>query len=342
MRRWILKAGAVNVDGLFLEEAPIPNPGPGEVRIRVHAVSLNYRDQIILTGKYGQTATEDLIPVSDGAGVIDAVGLGVDKWKVNDHVVGIYFKDWPDGPPVPGMGFGLGSNGQSGMLAEYVILTADRVTAAPKTLSLAEASTLPCAALTAWTALNGDRPYCIQITQGDKVLVVGTGGVSLFGLLLARAAGADVIATSSQDDKLERVRKLGASDTINYKKTENWGEEAFGRTGGVQRVVNAAGGSAMDQSIAALAFGGEVAFMGLFDQATVPPNFLVLMMKAGSIRGTSVGSAAAFVDLIQYVDAKHIKPPIDQTFAFEQVKEAYHAQASPDTFGKIVIQVAQL
>jgi len=216
------------------------------------------------------------------------------------------------------------------------------VTAAPKTLSLAEASTLLCAALTAWTALNGDRPYCRQIRQGDKVLVVGTGGVSLFGLLLARAAGAHVIATSSQDDKLERVRKLGASDTINYKKTENWGEVAFGRTGGVQRVVNAAGGSAMDQSIAALAFGGEVAFMGLFDQATVPPNFLVLMMKAGSIRGTSVGSAAAFADLIQYVDAKHIKPPIDQTFAFEQVKEAYHAQASPDTFGKIVIQVAQL
>jgi len=343
MRRWILKANATSLDGLVLEDAPLPEPGPGEVRVRVHAASLNYRDQIILTGQYGVKVTEDLIPLSDGAGAIDAVGPGVATWSVGDRVTSLYFKNWRDGPPIPGMGFGLGSprDGEQGMLAEYVILAADRVAAAPKSLSFIEAATLPCAALTAWTALNGDRPYTRRIGQGDKVLALGTGGVSLFALLLARAAGAEVIGASSQDEKRERLRALGATDTVNYQTTPTWGEVVFGRTGGVDRVVNAAGGAAMDQSIAAVGYGGEVALMGLFTMADAPPNFVLLMTKGASIRGVAVGSAAAYADLVAAVDAASLKPPIDRTFGFEEAKDAYRAQISPHLFGKIVIDVSR-
>lgn len=340
MRRWLLKAGAANLDSLVLEEAPIPQPGPGEVRVKVHAASINYRDQLILTGQYGQTLTADVIPLSDGAGEIDAVGPGVQQWTVGDRVTSIYAEGWADGPPIPGLTFGLGANGSDGMLAEYVLLKADRVIAAPQSLNLLEAATLPCAALTAWTALNGDRPYAKTVGAGDKVLVLGTGGVSLFALLLARAVGAEVIGTSSQNDKLDRLRALGAIDTVNYRDTPNWGEVVFARTGGVKRVVNSAGGSAMDQSIAAVGYGGEIAFMGLFDQAATPPPFLYLMMKGASVRGTAVGSAAAYADLIQAIDASGIKPPIDRIFPFEQAKEAFQAAVSPELFGKIVIKIA--
>lgn len=341
MRRWILRTGAANLDSLVLEDAPIPTPGPGEVRVKVHAVSINYRDQIILTGQLGQTLTEDVIPLSDGAGEIDALGAGVLHWKVGDKVTSIYAAEgWVDGPPIPNMGFGLGSNGSNGMLAEYVVLKADRVIAAPKTLSMIEAATLPCAALTAWTALNGDRPYARQVGAGDKVLVLGTGGVSLFALLLARAVGAEVIGTSSQNNKLDRLRALGAVDAVNYRDTPTWGDVVFERTGGVKRVVNSAGGSAMDQAIAAVGYGGEIAFMGLFDQAATPPPFLYLMMKGASVRGTAVGSATAYADLLQFVDAHGIKPPIDRVFSFAQAKEAFQAAVSPELFGKIVIDLA--
>ena len=170
--------------------------------------------------------------------------------------------------------------------------------------------------------------------------MLGTGGVSLFALLLARAVGAEVIGTSSQDEKLARLRALGAVDAVNYRETPNWGEVVFERTGGVKRVVNSAGGSAMDQSIAAVGYGGEIAFMGLFDQAATPPPFLYLMMKGAAIRGTAVGSAAAYADLIQAIDASGIKPPIDRVFAFEQAREAYQAAVSPELFGKIVIKIA--
>ncbi len=339
MRRWIVQAGATSLENLLLQEAPIPEPGPGEVRLKVHAVSINYRDQIILTGQLGQTLTADVVPLSDGAGEVDAVGPGVEQWAVGDRVTSLYMEGWADGPPIPGLGFGLGSNEHGGLLAEYVILKADRVAAAPKSLSLLEAATLPCAALTAWTALNGDRPYARRVGPGDQVLVLGTGGVSLFALLLAQAVGARVIGTSSQPDKLDRLRALGAIDAVNYRETPNWGEVVFARTGGVQRVVNSAGGSAMDQAIAAVGYGGEIAFMGLFDRATTSPPLLFLMMKGASIRGTAVGSAAAYRDLLHAIDAHGIKPPIDRVFSFAEAKEAYQAAVSPELFGKIVIKL---
>ena len=225
------------------------------------------------------------------------------------------------------------------MLAEYVVLKASRVTPVPRTLSLEEAACPPCAALTAWTGLNGDRPYKNRIGKGDRVLVTGTGAVALFALLFARAAGAEVVATTGTEVKAQRVLALGASDVINYRTEAAWGEIAATRSGAFDRVVNAAGGSSLDQSIAALAPGGEIAFMGLFDQATSAPDFVGLMMR-GTIRGTSVGSALAYRDMVEFINAHGIKPPIARRFALDGAQAAYRTAASGEAFGKIVIDVA--
>lgn len=339
MKRWIVKAGATSLDGLVQEDVSLPEPGTDEVRVRVHAVSLNYRDQIILGGAFG-AAQADFIPVSDGAGEIDAVGATVDGWSVGDKVTGIYFRDWADGPPPGTSGWGLGSDGEDGMLAEYVILKASRITALPTTLSFAEAACLPCAGLTAWTALNGDRPYRRPIGKGDRVLVTGTGAVALFSILFARAAGAEAVATTSRDEKAAAVRALGAADVLNYRTEPNWGEAAAARHGGFDRVVNAAGGRSIDQAIAALAPGGEIALMGLFEQADAPPDLVGLMTKGGVIRGTSVGSAMACRDMVDFIDTHGIKPPVAQRFAFDQAPDAYRAAAAGEALGKIVIHVA--
>ncbi|KAB8320466.1 NAD(P)-dependent alcohol dehydrogenase [Tolypothrix campylonemoides VB511288] len=334
MRRWILKAGATNLDGLFLEEVAIPEPGPGEVRIRVHAVSLNYRDQLVLLKNPTpwRLPDRDLVPVSDGAGVIDAIGPGVDTWVVGDRVTGLYFRDFIEGPPHANMGFGLGSLDEDGMLSEYVVLPAKRVARAPASLDYAEAATLPCAALTAWSALYGDHP----ITPDSKVLVVGTGGVSLFALIFARAAGAQVFATTSQNAKLQRLLDLGVSDVVNYRDTPDWGKAVFDRTGGVNKVVDAAG--SLNQSLAALQPGGEVAIMGVMT-ADGPPNPALLMGKGATVRGIAVGNAKAYEAMSQAIDTHQVKPPIDRRFHFEDAKDAYQAQSSPELFGKIVIEL---
>ncbi len=339
MKRWIVRAGATSLDGLVGQEVPRPEPGPGEVRIRVRAASLNARDQLLISGAYG-VATNDFIAVADGAGEIDAVGPDVDGWSLGDRVTGLYFRGWHDGPPAQDMGWGLGSDGQDGMLAEYVVLKADRVAAMPRTLSFEQAACLPCAALTAWSALNGDRPYRRPLGAGDKVLVTGTGAVALFALLFAKAMGAEVVATTSQGRKAEQVRALGASDTVNYTQIANWGEVAAERTGGFDRVVNAAGSAAVDQSIAALAPGGEIALMGLYDHAATPPNFVGLMMKGGTLRGTAVGSAMAYRDMAGFIDRHGITPPIARTFDMSETRSAYSFAASGEAFGKVVIRVA--
>ncbi len=339
MKRWVFKAGGTGIDDLLLEEAALPVPGPGQVRVRMHAASLNFRDQLLLMGQYGGAPTEDIVPLSDGAGEIDAVGDGVDAWRPGDRVTNLYYPAWRGGPLAAGLGLGPGTAGDPGMLAEYVVLAEDAVTAAPQSLSLAEASGLPCAGLTAWTALNGDQPYARAVGRDDKVLVLGSGGVSLIAVGLARGAGAEVVATSSQDAKLDRTRRLGATETVNYRDTPNWGEVVFERTGGVDRVVNAAGTNALDQSVAALANGGEIALTGFMDQTQTSPDFIALMTKAATIRGTRVGSAGAHADLVRFIDAGQVKPPIHQTYSFADAKDAYRAQLAPEVFGKVVIEI---
>lgn len=333
MRKWVLEPGKVGLDALVLREEPIPEPGPGQVRVRVNAASLNYRDQIILNGAYGQAVTKETIPLSDGAGVIDSVGPDVDSWAVGDQVITVYFRDWVNGPPPPTIGFGLGSPGEDGVLADYIVLAADRVSKKPNSLNFTEAATLPCAALTAWSALTAEHP----VRPGQTVLTLGSGGVSVFALQLARAMGAEVIATTSQDEKATRLRDLGATNVINYRTTPNWGEVIYAATGGVDKVVNAAGGSAMAQSITAVAAGGEIAVMGLFSDADSPPPLPVLMAKCATIRGTAVGGSAALGELVEFVDAHGVTPVIQQSFDIAHAKAAYQAQVSHDVFGKIVV-----
>jgi len=339
MERWIVKAGASSLESLVIEETPTPLPGPGQVRIAMKAVSLNARDQLLLSGQYG-IAAADFVPIADGAGVVEALGPGVDAWSVGDRVTTLYFDGWTDGPPRPGMGWGLGSSaGDNGVLAQSVVLDATRVARMPPALTFEEAATLPCAALTAWSALNGNRPYLRPVAKDDRVLVTGTGSVALFAALFALAAGATVAATTGQDDKRDRLRSLGVREVVNYRTQPAWGRVAAEHAGGFDRVVNAAGTAALDQCIAALAPGGEIALMGLYEHAQATPDFITLMMKSGSIRGTSVGSAHAYRDMLDFIEARGIKPPIGRTFAFDQAREAYREAASGRTFGKVVIRI---
>ena len=340
VKRWIVKAGAASRDDMYLEDAIMPEPGPGEVRIKVRVVSLNRRDELLLTGRL-QKASSDFIPASDGAGEIDAIGPGVERWSVGDRVIGNYFRTWQDGPPAPGQGSGLGSPGDDGMLTKYAVLKSERVTVMPKSLSYEEAACLPCAALTAWTALNGDRPYTRPLKEDAKVLVTGTGGVALFATLLARAHGAKVVATTSDDGKTDRIKTLGASGVINYRTEPKWGQTASERFGGFDHIVNAAGAGVLDQAMAAAAPGGEIALMGLYEYAEKAPNFIPLMTRGLTIRGTAVGSARALADLAAFIDAHGIRPPIAARFPFSDAKAAYREAASGKLFGKTIITVAE-
>lgn len=336
MKAWVLKAGATSLDDMHLEERGTPEPGPNEVLIRVRACSLNYRDQLIPLGKYmGGTIAQDIIPLSDGAGDVVAVGRDVTRFAVGDRVAGTFFQNWDDGPPTPGAGPALGAPPADGMLAEYVVLPEQGVVALATSLSVEEAATLPCAGVTAWNALmEGPRPT----RTGDTVLVLGTGGVSLLALQIAKAAGATVIATSSSDEKLDRVKALGADHVINYRATPDWGAEAVRLTGGkgVDHIVEVGGAGTLAQSIQAVGYGGEIALIGVLTREgdTSPHG---LMFKGASLRGIFVGSRGMAQRLNNFVDTHKIKPVVDRTFAMDTAKDAYRYQASPDLFGKTVI-----
>ncbi|MBL7255848.1 zinc-dependent alcohol dehydrogenase family protein [Paractinoplanes lichenicola] len=336
MRKWVLQPGVLGLDALSLiDDADVPEPGPGQVRVAVRAASVNYRDQIIINGEYGQTIATPTIPLSDASGVIDAVGPDVYGWKLGDRVISVYFDGWVDGPPTGGMGFGLGAPGEDGVLAEYIVLDADRVAAMPASLDFAQAATLTCAGLTAWTALFEEHP----VTADQTVLTLGTGGVAIFAVQLARAMGAKVLATTSREEKVDRLTELGAAQVFNYRTDPAWGQ-SVAAAGGADKVVNAAGGGALAQSVFAVNPGGEIAVMGLFSGGDEPPALPVLMAKGASIRGTAVGGSAALNRLGAFIDAHGIKPVVQHTYAFTDARAAYAAQAGRDVFGKIVIETA--
>jgi len=338
MRAYRLSKGATSLDDLKCVEADKPVPGPGEVLIRVRACSLNYRDQAIPTGNYfGGVIDRDIVPLSDGAGEVEAVGAGVTRFAVGDRVAGTFFQNWGDGPPHPAAGPALGAVPAKGMLAEYVTLPEGGVVHIAKTLSFEEAATLPCAGVTAWNALM-EGPKSVR--PGSHVLILGTGGVSLLALQIARAAGATVIATSSSDEKLERVKALGAAHGINYRTTADWGTAAAKLTGGtgVDHVVEVGGVGTLAQSMQAVGFNGEVALIGVLTR-TGETGPHALMMKGASLRGIFVGSRGMAERLNACIDANGIKPVIDKVFAFEQAAEAYRYQSSSALFGKVVIAV---
>lgn len=335
MRSWQLPAGSDGFDKLALADLPMPEPGPGEVLVRVRACSINYRDFAVAAGKYfGGALQNAAVPLSDGAGEITALGAGVTGVAVGDRVQSSFFPLWVEG--LHRMGPALGDGTFPGMLAEYVVLPASGVVPMAASLSFAEAACMPCAGVTAWNALyEGPR----ALKPGMRVLVLGTGGVSMLALQLARAGGCEVIATSSTDAKLEQVRALGAAHTVNYKATPDWGVHIGRVLGGVDKVVEVGGAGTAEQSMAALRSEGEVAMIGVLSPEG-GPNPRALMMSGGSMRGIFVGSAAMARRLNAAVDANGIKPLIGKTFSFDQAKEAYAHAWGPESFAKTVIEIS--
>ena len=335
MRTWRLPAGCTSPDQLEMIEVPKPVAAAGEVLIRLRTNSLNYRDQAITRGHYfGGPIKAACTPLSDGAGVVEAIGADVKTIAVGDRVAGTFFQGWTHGPPTPALGEALGAPPAKGMLADFVALPEAGVIKLANTLSFEEAATLPCAGVAAWNALmKGLRP----LTQGSSVLLIGTGGVSLLALQIAKAAGARVIATSSSEAKLERLRSLGADATINYRAETNWGAKAAELAGGgVNHVVEVGGLGTLQQSLQAVGFGGEVALIGVLTMQG-DTNPMSLMVKGASLRGIFVGSVEMARELNTFVDRHKVNPVVDRVFEFADAKSAYSYQSSPDLFGKVVI-----
>jgi len=337
MKVYEIVKGSTGLDGLRRSERPDPQPGAHEVLVRLRATALNYRDQAILTGRYfAGSVTRNTIPLSDGAGDVVGVGSGVTRFKAGDRVVPTFFQVWIAGRrtgPSPALGSPL-----DGTLAESIVLHEDGLVLAPPSLSYEEAATLGCAALTAWNALMvAGKP----VRPGDTVLCMGTGGVSLFAMQFARAAGARVIVTSSSDDKIERARKLGASDGINYKRFAEWDKEVARLTDnrGVDHVIEVGGPGTLERSFRATGVGGKVALIGVLTGENGGANPHVLMFKDASLHGIGVGNRAMFEDMNRAIEINKIKPIVDKYFSFDSAAEAYRQHAAGNFMGKVVIRM---
>ena len=325
-----------SLDNLTLVDLPEPAaPGPGEIAVRLRASSLNYHDYAVVKGMI--PTAENRIPMSDGAGEVTAVGEGVTEFKVGDLVVSTFFPDWIDGVPPEGGFKRVPGDGIDGYAVEQAVGAATSWTHAPAGYSAAEAATLTCAGLTAWRALFVDD----DIKPGDTVLVQGTGGVSIFALQFAKAAGATVIATSSSDAKLERLRELGADHLINYKTVEKWGPKVLELTGGkgVDCVVEIGGPGTLDQSMMATRIGGHVALIGVLTGFAGPVQTGLLMGKNLRVQGLTVGSRKQQLDMIAGVEANGIKPVLDKSFPLADPGDAFRHQESGQHFGKIVVDI---
>ncbi len=310
-------------------------PGPGEIRVRLQASSLNYHDFAVVAGMI--PTAEGRIPMSDGAGVVEAVGEGVTGFKPGDLAVSIFFPDWLDGAAPSSAFTRVPGDGIDGYAREAVVVPQHWFTRVPAGYSAAEAATLTCAGLTAWRALFVDN----AIRPGQTVLVQGTGGVSVFALQFAKAAGARVIATSSSDAKLERMKALGADELINYKETPAWGMKALELTGGtgVDCVVEIGGAGTLDQSMMATRVGGHVALIGVLAGFAGPVQTALLMAKNLRVQGLTVGSRAQQLAMIAGIEANGIRPVISDHFPLASLADAFRHQAANAHFGKIVVDI---
>jgi NADPH:quinone reductase-like Zn-dependent oxidoreductase len=336
MQIYEIPKGATTLDHLRRADRPDPIPGPSDVLVRIRAAALNYRDHAIITGKYRYGLDHDTIPCSDGAGEVVAIGSNVTRFKPGDRVIPTFFQVWIDGAPPKNRG-ALGAP-LDGTLAELVSLHEDGWVSMPKSLSFEEAATLPCAGPTAWNAL---MMVGTRVKPGDTVLCLGTGGVSMFALQFARAAGACVIVTSSSDEKIERARGFGASGGVNYKTHPDWEKEVIALTGGrgVDCVIENGGMGTLARSFECLGYGGKVALIGVLAGPQGNANPHDLMFKNASLHGIGVGSRASLEQLIQAIEVNKIKPIIEKAFPFDQAAEAFRLQASGNFLGKIVIKV---
>ncbi len=322
------------IDKLKMLEGDAPKPGPGQVLVRIRAASVNYRDILMVSGKYSRNLRLPLIPFSDGVGEVVEMGQGVSRWKSGDRVAGIFFQEWLGGKISEAAARSALGGAIDGVLAEFVAFREDGLVAVPDYLSYEEAATLPCAAVTAWNALTSGA-----LTSGQTVLTLGTGGVSTFALQLAKSAGARVIATSSSDEKLERVMEMGASDGINYKNTPDWEKRVMELTGGtgVDLVVEVGGAGTLGKSLKAVRIGGHISLIGVLTGQSGEVNPLPATLKGVRIQGIFVGSREMFEAMNRALTVHQIRPVIDKVFPFSEAKDALRYMQSGSHFGKIVI-----
>lgn len=326
------------LDQLKLVELPDPTPGPGEVLVRMRAVSLNYRDLLMVGGIYGRgpAASGAVIPFSDGCGVVEALGPGVTRFALGDRVATMFFQGWIAGPPTlekvsTALGFPIPGAGR-----ELGVFSQEGLSKVPEFLTDQEIATLPCAALTAWRALFEDaRPQL-----GDSMVLQGTGGVSIFGLQFAHAAGLRTIITSSSDEKLARAKGLGADELVNYRTTPEWSKAVRAATGGVGAdvILEVGGGATIEQSMRAIRIGGHIAVIGVVAGAGNPFNPASLIGNSAKLQGLTVGSREMFEAMCAAIDQHKIRPVVDKVFPWTEARAAFEAMAGGEHFGKIVLQ----
>jgi NADPH:quinone reductase-like Zn-dependent oxidoreductase len=326
------------LDKLVSCERPDPVPGPFQVRVRVKATSLNYRDLMMVEGRYNPRQKLPLVPNSDGAGVVDAVGPGVTRVKPGDRVMGLFAQTWLAGEPSRSVQASTLGGPLDGALADTMLLHEDGLVHTPPHLTDEEASTLPCAALTAWSALVTHG----GLKAGDSVLVQGTGGVSIFALQIARMLGARVLLTSSRDDKLERARALGAQEGINYVTTPDWDKAARSLTGGfgVDHVVEVGGAGTLEKSLKAVRLGGTVSVIGVLSGGSGAVPLTPILMGNLRVQGIFVGHRQSFEALNRALTLHGVRPVVDRVFPFSEARAAFEHLKSGAHFGKVVIRTA--
>ncbi|HEY0790867.1 MAG TPA: NAD(P)-dependent alcohol dehydrogenase [Chthoniobacterales bacterium] len=322
------------VDGLEITSQPDPQPGPGQVLVRIKAASLNYRDLVVMNGKYDRDPHVGRVPLSDGAGEVAAVGSGVSRFKPGDAVAGCFFQGWISGRFQAGYHRAALGGSVDGVLAEFVVLNEDGLVQLPPGYTFAEGATLPCAALTAWQSMIVRG----KVQPGDTVLLLGTGGVSVFGLQIAKAAGARVIITSSSDEKLERARALGADHVINYRQTPEWGKAAGEFAGGgVDHVLEVGGAGTFAESVRACRPGASIGVIGILTGLENAVQIFSIVPKLLDVFGIYVGSREMFEGMNRALAQTKIKPVIDRVFPFEEAGAAYQYLESGSHFGKVTI-----
>jgi NADPH:quinone reductase-like Zn-dependent oxidoreductase len=323
---------------LTVAERPLPEPGPDEVRVRMTAATLNYRDLLVVEGRYDPRLKLPLIPVSDGVGRIDAVGEKVTRFKLGDRVAGIFFQGWLEGEPTTErLATGLGAH-LDGVLSEYRLFPEAGVLRVPDYLTDAEAAAFPCAGVTAWSAIV----TLGRVAPGEVVLIQGTGGVALFALQFAKLAGATVILTSSSDAKLERTKSLGADHLINYRSESDWSRAAKALTGGVgvDQIIEIGGAATLPQSLRAVRVGGTVSMIGVVGgpAASDVPLPLIVMRKL-KLQGVTLGSGADFAAMLRACEAAQLHPVLDpRRYSFDEARQAIASLGLGEHFGKIVVE----
>ena len=333
--RAVVIDGSFGLENLRIVEREEPEPGPGQVRLAMRAASLNFRDLLTIRGHYNPRQPLPLVPCSDGVGEVVAVGAGVKRVSVGDRVMPIFAQEWLHGEPGPRALRSTLGGPRDGTLAEQMVVDAEGVVPVPEYLSDEEAACLPCAAVTAWTALVTRG----GLTAGDTVLVQGTGGVSVFALQIAVAAGARVIVTSSSDAKLERAMALGAWKGINYVDNPEWGVTVAKETGGVDHVIEVGGAGTLAQSLKAVRTGGQISVIGVLSGTSTELDVIPVLMRCVRLQGIFVGHRASFEAMNRALEAAQIRPVVDRVFELDDTRSALEHMAAGAHFGKVCLRV---